>query len=186
MKQIRSILHLINQIKSNSRVVEIETRWKKACASSHYHWFLLFYMLSLILMSLSWIQQQISQTRNLSFKVQVVNQMQALHREPLQLGGKRLMGTPNSHTQMPENVQIQAILFDSKPSDRTVLLLDNSGQVKSYRIGDQLPGGSVVMRIEPQSIVIERDGQRQQLELHQYPNNFITDEPLQPQLHIIQ
>ena len=112
--------------------------------------------------------------------------MRAVQKDPLQLGAKRLMGTPSPAAQIPERVQIQAILFNQDPKAREVLIMDASGQVKSYKLGDRLPGGSVVFDIQPQMIILERNGFRNEYRMNQYPNTFISDKPLQESNSILQ
>jgi hypothetical protein len=186
MKKLRSILELINHIKANRWLIEAQNRWKKASLTDEYSWFLLFLMLIMPLSSIFWVQQQVNQSRILSFNADRVKNMRSVQKDTLRLGAKRLMGTPSPVSQMPERVQIQAILYNPEPSAREVLLMDATGQVKSYRIGDKLPGQSVVISIERQSIEIERGGHRNQLKFNQYPNTFISDTPLQPNNSILQ
>lgn len=164
----------------------IGLRWQQAYVSPY----LVFLIASMIfwmgISSLWWCQQRLHELSQLSdFQIQVKNQP-VVTRDPIQLEAKRLMGTPPPQTAVAEHVVIQAILFDNQAQHREVLLLNKSGQVQSYKMGDHLPGGSEIIAIEPQSIIIERYGVKQEFRMNQYPANFISNQPLQQTNSILQ
>lgn len=186
MKSLRSILELLNQFKSKALVIECEQYWHQAQRSADYPWLLLALMIILSVSSLFWAKARLQESSQLSQMQHLVQTMRVTTREPLELGSKRLMGTPSAKSMIAEHVQIQAILFNQDPKQREVLLTDSSGMVKTYKIGDLLPGGSEVIAIEPQSITIQREGITNQFRMNQYPSSFISDQPLQQKNTILQ
>lgn len=186
MNLIKSILENWQQLESHPIFKEIEGHWQQAYTSRYSMSLFVFIMVWVILSSFFWSYQRIKDSSHLSSFQYTVKNTPLVAREPLQLGSKRLMGTPPAQAAIAEHVVIQAILFDQQPQNREVLLTDESGQVKSYKIGDHLPGGSQIIAIEPQSIVIERYGMKQTFRMNQYPSNFISNQPLQQTNSILQ
>jgi type II secretory pathway component PulC len=186
MKLIRSILERINQFRSTPLGLELEGRWKAAFFQKEFSWFLLLMLTYIVLTTIFWGKERMDLANNLNLHAERVQHMRAIQKDPLQLGSKRLMGTPSPVSQIPERVQIQAILFNPDPNAREVLIMDASGQVKSYKQGDRLPGGSEIKDIQPQMIILERNGYRNEYRMNQYPNTFISDKPLQESNSILQ
>ena len=186
MKIIRSILERFPKLLSNPYYQVLERSCQQAYVSSHSVFLMAAMIFWMVISSLCWCIQRLNEISQLShFQYEVKNQP-VVARETLQLGAKRLMGTPPPKTAVAEHVVIQAILFDNQPQQREVLLMNESGQVQSYKIGDHLPGGSEIIAIEPNSIVIERYGMKQEFRMNQYPANFISNQPLQQTNSILQ
>lgn len=186
MKIIRSILGRFSKVQSHPYYQVIELRWQQAYVSPHLVFLIAGMIFWMVISSLWWCQQRLHELSELShFQYQVKNQPMVA-RDPIQLGSKRLMGTPPPKSAVAEHVVIQAILFDNQVQHREVLLLNESGQVQSYKMGDHLPGGSEIIAIEPQSIIIERYGVKQKFRMNQYPANFISKQPLQQTHSILQ
>lgn len=186
MKIIRSILERYQHFASSPYFKDIELRWQQAYVSSQSVFLMGAIIFWLLISSLWWSLERTKEALQLSdFQKQVAN-MPMLAHEPLQLGAKRLMGTPPLKATMAEHVVIQAILFDNNPYQREVLLLNERGQVQIYKLGDHLPGGSKIIAIEPQFMVIERYGVKQEFRMNQYPANFISNQPLQQTNSILQ
>lgn len=186
MKIIRSILERYQHFVSSPYLKEIEGHWQQAYVSPSSVFLLGAMIFWLVFSSLWWSFGRLHELSQLSDLQKQIQNMPSVAREPLQLGAKRLMGTPPPQAAMAEHVVIQAILFDNNPQQREVLLLNERGQVQSYKLGDKLPGGSEIMDIEPQSIVIERYGVKQEFRMNQYPANFISNQPLQQTNSILQ
>jgi hypothetical protein len=186
MNHLRSILERLNQFRGNAWVQSFEKYWHQATASQEYSWLLLVMMVFVVLSSLFWTKARLAESSELSLRQFQMQNTPLTRREPFQLGAQRLMGTPSPRAMMAERVQIQAIIFNSEPAQREVLLTDSTGSVKSYKIGDHLPGGSEIIAIEQQSITIERDGIKNQFQMNQYPSTFISDQPLQQNNSILQ
>lgn len=63
------------------------------------------------------------------------------------------------------NVTLVGILFAQKLNDSQVIIRSASGEEKTYKIGDSLPGGVIVKRIMADGILVERDGTLESLSL---------------------
>ncbi|WP_246237671.1 type II secretion system protein N [Pseudomonas akapageensis] len=73
------------------------------------------------------------------------------------------LSPPGQATQSAENLKLKAC-FVSSLGDSRALLADSTTE-RIYRVGDRLPGGSVLRRIEYQSVVLWRSGREEVLPL---------------------
>jgi general secretion pathway protein C len=73
------------------------------------------------------------------------------------------------------NVTLVGILFADKIADSQVIIRSASGEEKTYRIGDTIPGDAVIKRITASGILVKRNGALERLSL---PTNELTFEPV--------
>ncbi|KTD52605.1 type II secretion system protein N [Legionella quateirensis] len=73
------------------------------------------------------------------------------------------------------NVSLVGILFADKTDESQVIIRSSSGEEKTYKIGDKIPGGAVIKRIMAGGVLVERDGNLESLSL---PKNDLTFEPV--------
>jgi len=175
MNDLRSMLILINQFAGTQ-----QRTWQKAKYLPEYQWCLMVLIAALLLTTINWTVKQISGQINLSrASAQILKSNEVT--QPVNLSAKRLMGEPIKQTIPPENIQIQAIIFNSKVNKREAIIGDGQGSVKSYKIGDRLSGGSIITAIEKDTVTIERDGVYNTLRINDLPASFVTDKPLPAQ-----
>jgi general secretion pathway protein C len=63
------------------------------------------------------------------------------------------------------NVTVMGILFANKIGDSQVIIRSASGDEKTYKSGDKIPGGAVIKRIMASGILVEREGALESLSL---------------------
>lgn len=73
------------------------------------------------------------------------------------------------------NVELVGILFADKIDESQVIIRSSSGEEKTYKIGDKIPGGAVIKRIMAGAVLVERDGNLESLSL---PKNDLIFEPV--------
>lgn len=73
------------------------------------------------------------------------------------------------------NVTIAGILLGDKPENSQVIVRSESGEEKSYKMGDTLPGDAVIERIMATGILVKRNGA---LESLSFPKNDLIFEPV--------
>jgi len=73
------------------------------------------------------------------------------------------------------NVTLAGIMFADTVEDSQVIIRSSSGEEKTYRQGDLIPGGAIIKRIMANGILVERHGTLESLSL---PKNKITFEPV--------
>ncbi|MFI4919442.1 MAG: type II secretion system protein N [Legionellales bacterium] len=72
------------------------------------------------------------------------------------------------------HVTLVGILLADKLDDSQVIIRSASGEEKTYKTGDSVPGGAIIKRIIPGGILVERNGI---LESLSFPKNNLTFEP---------
>ncbi len=72
------------------------------------------------------------------------------------------------------DVTLFGILLSNNTNDSQVIIGSASGDERSYKIGDQIPGGAVIKRITGDGVLVERNGALESLSL---PKNDLTFEP---------
>jgi general secretion pathway protein C len=70
------------------------------------------------------------------------------------------------------NVTVVGILFANNLSDSQVIIRSASGDEKTYRLGDKIPGGALIKRIMASGILVEREGALESLSLTKSELNF--------------
>ncbi|MCW8384881.1 general secretion pathway protein GspC [Fluoribacter dumoffii] len=73
------------------------------------------------------------------------------------------------------NVTLVGILFAHKLNDSQVIIRSATGEEKTYKLGDAIPGGAVIKRIMANGILVERNGTLESLSL---PKNELIFEPV--------
>lgn len=73
------------------------------------------------------------------------------------------------------NVTLVGILFADKIEDSQVIIRSASGDEKTYKIGDKVPGEAIIKRITAGGVLVERNGTLESLSL---PKNDLTFEPV--------
>lgn len=73
------------------------------------------------------------------------------------------------------NVTLVGILFADKIEDSQVIIRSASGDEKTYKIGDKIPGEAIIKRITAGGVLVERNGTLESLSL---PRNDLTFEPV--------
>ncbi|WP_419420970.1 type II secretion system protein N [Legionella sp. D16C41] len=77
------------------------------------------------------------------------------------------------------DVEIVGIMFSSSnPKDSHVLARDAAGEERNFVVGDALPGGAVVKRINKNGIVVLYNGSLESLSL--LKNDLLFDKPAKP------
>lgn len=72
-----------------------------------------------------------------------------------------------------ESVTVQGVFVGSQEQSRA--LLNVAGRVGSYRTGERLPGGGVVRRIDPDQVLLLRNGQEESLPLARGGQSLLRD-----------
>ena len=72
------------------------------------------------------------------------------------------------------NVTLVGILFADNKDNSQVIIRSASGEEKTYKIGDLIPGDAVIKRITSKGVLVERKGA---LESLSFPLNDLTFEP---------
>lgn len=84
----------------------------------------------------------------------------------------------NSMKQSMLALEVIGIMYASHPSQSQVLIRLNHGEERSYLVGDELPGGAIIKRIQSDRVVILYQGT---LEVLHLPKNTLQfDEPAKP------
>lgn len=73
------------------------------------------------------------------------------------------------------NVTLVGIMFADKLEESQVIIRSASGEEKTYKIGDKIPGGAIVKRITASGVLVERNGALESLSL---PRNDLIFEPI--------
>ncbi|MCW8398304.1 general secretion pathway protein GspC [Legionella sp. PATHC038] len=73
------------------------------------------------------------------------------------------------------NVTLVGILFANKLNNSQVIIRSATGEEKTYKLGDTIPGGAVIKRIMASGILVERNGTLESLSL---PKNELIFEPV--------
>lgn len=73
------------------------------------------------------------------------------------------------------DVTLVGILFDDTTDESHVIIRSSSGEEKTYKIDDKIPGGAIIKRIMAGGILVERNGNLESLSL---PKNDLTFEPV--------
>ncbi|VEB36286.1 type II secretion system protein N [Legionella cherrii] len=73
------------------------------------------------------------------------------------------------------NVTLVGILFANKLNNSQVIIRSATGEEKTYKLGDSIPGGAVIKRIMASGILVERNGTLESLSL---PKNELIFEPV--------
>ena len=76
------------------------------------------------------------------------------------------------------DVDVIGIMYSSKAWHSQALIRLNNGEEHSYLIGDVLPGGAIIKKIEPDSVLISLQGALEVLSLMKSKLQF--DEPAKP------
>lgn len=72
------------------------------------------------------------------------------------------------------DVKLVGILLANGVEDSQVIIGSASGEEKSYKLGDKIPGGALIKRITASGVLVERNGVLESLSL---PKNDLTFEP---------
>lgn len=73
------------------------------------------------------------------------------------------------------DVTLVGILFADKMEESQVIIRSASGDEKTYKVGDKIPGGAFIKRIMAGGVLVERNGTLESLSL---PKNDLTFEPV--------
>jgi general secretion pathway protein C len=73
------------------------------------------------------------------------------------------------------NVTLVGILLADKDSESQVIIRSASGEEKTYKIGDKIPGDASVERIMAWGVLVEHNGTLESLSL---PKNDLVFEPV--------
>ncbi|CAM2789560.1 general secretion pathway protein C [Legionella steigerwaltii] len=73
------------------------------------------------------------------------------------------------------NVTLVGILFTHNLNNSQVIIRSATGEEKTYKLGDTVPGGAVIKRIMASGILVERNGTLESLSL---PKNELIFEPV--------
>ncbi|CAM2974176.1 type II secretion system protein N [Legionella worsleiensis] len=73
------------------------------------------------------------------------------------------------------NLNLVGILWADNAEESQVIIRSSSGEEKTYKIGDKIPGGAVIKRIMAGAVLVDRDGNLESLSL---PKNDLTFEPV--------
>lgn len=73
------------------------------------------------------------------------------------------------------DVTLVGIMFDEHIEESQVIIRSASGDEKTYKIGDKIPGGALIKRIMAGGVLVERNGTLESLSL---PKNDLTFEPV--------
>lgn len=80
------------------------------------------------------------------------------------------------------SVQVIGIMFDAKDASQSHALIRlDSGEVHSYQVGDTIPGGAIIKRIQADRVVIEFHGELEGLFLMKQSLHF--EPPAKPLLN---
>ena len=69
------------------------------------------------------------------------------------------------------NISVIGIMYSSDTRESQVML-DVSGDEKSFHVGDKIPGGAVIKRITPEGVLLLRGGKVESLSLPQHELHF--------------
>jgi general secretion pathway protein C len=69
------------------------------------------------------------------------------------------------------NISVIGIMYSSDARESQVML-DVSGEEKSFHVGDKIPGGAVIKRITPGGVLLLRGGKVESLSLPQHELHF--------------
>lgn len=72
------------------------------------------------------------------------------------------------------NVTVMGILFADRAEDSQVIIRIASGEEKTFKVGDNIPGDAIIKRITADGVLVERQGVLESLSL---PKNELTFEP---------
>ncbi|KTD62820.1 type II secretion system protein N [Legionella shakespearei] len=73
------------------------------------------------------------------------------------------------------DVTLVGIMFDDNIEESQVIIRSASGDEKTYKIGDKIPGGALIKRIMAGGVLVEHNGALESLSL---PKNDLTFEPV--------
>lgn len=73
------------------------------------------------------------------------------------------------------DVTLVGILLADKMEESQVIIRSSSGEEKTYKLGDKIPGGASIKRIMAGGVLVERNGNLESLSL---PKNDLTFEPV--------
>lgn len=73
------------------------------------------------------------------------------------------------------NVTLVGILFADKLVESQVIIRSASGEEKTYKVGDSLPGGVIIKRIMSDGVLVEREGTLESISL---PKEDLIFEPV--------
>lgn len=161
------------------KLEELSSRyWQKAEQSPYLVWWLLGLIIWTSFSSFIWSIHQYTAMQSRM----AIPKMRPTSSPLLTLGNEYLIGKPLP--QMQEGMQIEplfleGILYDENPEKRQVLIRHAGGKVQTYHIGDIFNSGAKILDIHDLSVDIEQaNGSIQRLKLNQYPNQFISNQPL--------
>lgn len=184
MWNFRSILAAQKNLKNNPLVQDIfneaQELWQLCYRAKDAVYYLLGWIIVVVFMGLSWIKDDLVQVNNyreqqqlLALKVQHQSRSSVM-----QLGPQRLFGAPLvEQGALSASYHLEGILYDERVDERQAILKDDSGETKSYHIGDILPQGGMIKAIARDHIEIEAQGVRQQIKFPEYPASFLSEDP---------
>ncbi|KTD63361.1 type II secretion system protein N [Legionella spiritensis] len=76
------------------------------------------------------------------------------------------------------DAEIVGIMYSSQEKNSQVLIRIGGGEEKTYVVGDKLPGGAIIKRISPDSVVVLHNGSLESLSLPKIKLRF--EEPAKP------
>jgi hypothetical protein len=184
MWNFRSIVEYQKNLKNNPLIAEklneAQELWQLSYSSKDAVYYMLGLTVLLVLMSLSWIKEEITQisTYQAEQELLTLKLQQKPNLSLAQLGPQRLFGVPLvEQGTLALSYKLEGILYDEKVDARQVIIKDDSGETASYHVGDTLPHGGIIKGIEMDQIEIEAQGVRQKIKFPEYPASFLSDEP---------
>ena len=180
MKKIKSMLELILVKLKKPGFEQIYQQLKQevliAYQSKHHVWGILVVYLGIGISSFVWIFATIYQHFHDQDDISMTQSKPLL---PVNLPPNHLFMESPKRNQEGFNVpyQLSGILFDEDSAKREVMLRLPSGEVKSYRLGDELPDGVKILDIDSFQVKLEKNGQQKTLKLDQYRRDFLSDKP---------